>query len=82
MWEPHLGHFLRLSKPQKGNHPGAPSMLRPGARQEDARKKFAVFVLVEPGALDVKEPDAGEGGEGERIVCQLSDGLFVRASGL
>jgi hypothetical protein len=33
-----------------------------------SREKFAVFVLVEPRALDVEEPETGEG---ERVGREL-----------
>jgi hypothetical protein len=47
-----------------------------------AGKKFAVFVLVEPGALDVEQPDAGEAGDPERVNRQPRNRLLVPASGL
>jgi hypothetical protein len=43
--------------------------------EELAGENFAIFVLVEPGALDVKEPDAGEAGDRQRIDRELSNRL-------
>ena len=46
-------------------------------------KEFAVLVLVEPGALDVEEFEAGDAArECERVDRSCAIGLLVCASGL
>src|SRR5579875_918252 len=48
----------------KGRRPVV--MLSGAAGEQRAREEFAVLLLVEPGAFDVVEPDAGQLREGER----------------
>jgi hypothetical protein len=47
-----------------------------------AGEKFAVFVLVEPRAFDVKESDARQAGERQRVDRELSYGLVRPRIGL
>ncbi len=46
------------------------------ARQQRAREKFAILLLVEPGAFDIEQLEAGdELGECERVDGELRDEL-------
>ena len=53
---------------------GVSNRLRRSARQQRAREKLAVFLLVEPRTLDVEELEAGdEARQRERIDRELGD---------
>src|SRR5205807_3669486 len=47
---------------------------RVSGSEQFARKKFAVFVLVEPRALDVEQLEPGAVCEGERVDRELRNG--------
>ena len=54
-----------------------------GARKEQAREEFVVAILIEPGAFDVEQSEAGnKAREGEGINRKLRDGLVGSRAGL
>ena len=69
-----LIHFLQFSVP------GVPPSLR---KKERAREEFTILVLIEPGALDVEEPEARDKArERQRIDPKRGDRLVRTRVGL
>jgi len=54
---------------------GLASTSRPSMCEKRARKELAVLLLVEPRALDIKEPQSHKARERERIERELRDRL-------
>ena len=52
------------------------------ACEQRAREKFAVLLLVEPGAFDIEHLDAGKAGKCECVDGKLSDRLVGPSIGL
>ena len=52
------------------------------AGKKCAGKKFAILVLVEPGAFDVEELDAGKAGNRKSVHGELGDWLVRSRVGL
>ena len=44
-------------------------------RKNGARKKFAILLLIEPGAFEIEQRDAGELRERKRVNRKLREGL-------
>ncbi len=69
-----IAHFLRESRHSLARRALWRWVDRVSGSEQFAREKFAVFVLVEPRALDVEQLEPGAVCEGERVDRELRNG--------
>ena len=61
---------------------GLASTSRPSMCEKRARKELAVLLLVEPRALDIKEPQSRQAGERQRGTVDQPGAVDTRNSGI
>ena len=61
---------------------GLASTSRPGMCDKRAGEEFAVLLLVEPRALDIKKPNASQARQGKGVERELRDRLIRSGVGL